>query len=296
MSDRHRVDGAFAHALARAVERRGVTLAWLSRRLGERGNGVSVATLSYWRSGRRRPEQHSSLAAIDELERLLHLEPGHLSSRIGPSPRLGPPSEERHLSELMSDRSAINRGLAALGFADLSDPVEVETHVVLDFDAEGRVWLCTTRSLMRARRDGLDRVCQIFTLDGPSETPPSLETAHGFTPGEEWYDPESGVWVLERRLTRALRAGERMVMESSVRVPPMPGAEPLYSHHLPRRSIGVLVWLRFHPDKVPRHCESFTHREHAGEDVDHVDLDLVTTAHASFRLSGPGRAGLRWTW
>ncbi|MGI5242040.1 hypothetical protein [Dactylosporangium sp. CA-139066] len=50
-------DGPFATAFAVAVERSGLTLDRLRDRLAERGVAVSRTTLSYWRSGRSRPER-----------------------------------------------------------------------------------------------------------------------------------------------------------------------------------------------------------------------------------------------
>lgn len=46
----------FANALRDAINAKPVTLSWLQRQLKARGNRVSMATLSYWRSGARRPE------------------------------------------------------------------------------------------------------------------------------------------------------------------------------------------------------------------------------------------------
>src|SRR5437016_1411735 len=50
-------DGPFCHALTTAVRSRGLTLRQLQYRLRARGVAVSAVTLSYWQSGRSRPER-----------------------------------------------------------------------------------------------------------------------------------------------------------------------------------------------------------------------------------------------
>lgn len=46
----------FANALREATARSGLSLTQIHLRLRDRGNPVSIATLSYWRSGERHPE------------------------------------------------------------------------------------------------------------------------------------------------------------------------------------------------------------------------------------------------
>ena len=79
----------FAIALRDAIADRGISLAALSRRLRDSGNPLSVATLSCWQSGSRRPEGANSLAALDELEHLLQVPTGALAEQIGRTRRSG---------------------------------------------------------------------------------------------------------------------------------------------------------------------------------------------------------------
>ena len=73
-----------------AIAERGVSLEYLRGRLQDLGTPLSVATLSYWRSGRSQPEHQTSLEALTTLEELLYLPAGHLRSRLRPSKRSGP--------------------------------------------------------------------------------------------------------------------------------------------------------------------------------------------------------------
>ncbi|KQZ23070.1 hypothetical protein [Microbacterium sp. Root553] len=82
--------GRFAAALRAAISERGITLARLRSQLIDDGNPVSMATLSYWRSGDRQPEGAQSLSVVDGIEDRLGLHRGHLGGLLRASARLGP--------------------------------------------------------------------------------------------------------------------------------------------------------------------------------------------------------------
>ncbi|UUZ58482.1 hypothetical protein [Nocardioides sp. B-3] len=77
MSD---ASGSFADELRRAIDRRGLGLERIRDHLDQRGVSVSVATLSYWQSGRSLPGRKASIAAIPHLEEVLALDRGSLAS------------------------------------------------------------------------------------------------------------------------------------------------------------------------------------------------------------------------
>lgn len=63
---------AFADVFRAALAERGMTLSWLQHAIAERGNPGSLATLSYWRSSRRRPgaQQRETILDVEELLRI----------------------------------------------------------------------------------------------------------------------------------------------------------------------------------------------------------------------------------
>jgi len=74
----------FADVLRAAIQARGLGLERIRERLLVQGVSVSMATLSYWQSGRSRPERRDSLAAVALLEEVLELPVGTLSGSLGP--------------------------------------------------------------------------------------------------------------------------------------------------------------------------------------------------------------------
>lgn len=92
----------FAEAFSAAVARRGRTLSWIQQRLADSGFKVSVATLSYWQSGRSEPGRRTSLGAIEVLEDVLEVPRDSLRHRLaGPKPR----GRAVHARARLSDRA-----------------------------------------------------------------------------------------------------------------------------------------------------------------------------------------------
>ncbi|MGW4523710.1 hypothetical protein [Amycolatopsis sp. NPDC004378] len=80
---------SFACALSAAIGRAGLSLRGLQRALEVRGTRVSVATLSYWSSGRSRPERDVA-TTLATLEEVLHLRGGELSAVLSARRGRGP--------------------------------------------------------------------------------------------------------------------------------------------------------------------------------------------------------------
>lgn len=284
----------FPEAFARAVAQRGVSLAWLHQRLVERGHPVSPAALSYWRSGRSQPERGTSRDALVEIERLLHVAPGTLTSQVGPSRRPGPRPGERGARELLADTPGVVPALRALGFEGLYDELtEHLRHVVVDVDADGCVAAFQVRAAMRARHDGARRTPTFLTTDEGGTAPRFIPVA-GCRVGRTSIDPVTRVFGTELVLERPLAKDEIGMYELRVELPEA-SPDPSYHHFAARRMAELLVWVRFHERRLPRRVvrEIETDEQRASEDL---SLGDGTSAHALARGFGPGLLGLSWTW
>ncbi|MEJ7831520.1 MAG: hypothetical protein WKF79_01270 [Nocardioides sp.] len=287
-------DDAFPHAFAAAVTARGVSLEWLRSRLADRGTPVSLATLSYWRSGRRRPERLNSLDALAQIEDLLGLPAGDLVNRLGPSRRSGPPVEEVPLSQVADQPDAVRRALEALGFDGVTNLPDVSIHSTLDVDRDTYVRRVRTRSVLRAAADGASRLSIVFTGDSPQPPITDIRVLGGGHLGRDASELSRGLFAREFVLDRPLRLGEETVMEYEIDLP-VPAPDCSYVQFLRRRVDEVVLWVRFDPVRMPATAEIFTIVD--GEETSSaVDLaDTTSIHHRVFRI-GPGRVGIRWTW
>ncbi|MBC9956874.1 hypothetical protein [Yimella sp. cx-51] len=95
-------------------------------------------------------------------------------------------------------------------------------------------------------------------------------------------------------LHRPLMVGEMAVVEYELSVPDARGLDH-YGQYLLRRVSEALVWVRFHPDAAPPHCEVFQDAG-SGEQVTRVHLAGTHEAHHRLSGFGPGFVGVRWSW
>ena len=287
-------EATFPDAFAEALTRRGVTLAWLHERLVECGCPVSPTALSYWRSGRSQPERGTSLDALTEIERLLRVAPGHLTSRLGPSRRPGPRPGERSMRELFADAPGVLPALAALGFEGLYDElVEQLRHITVDIDEDGRATTMEVRAIMQARHDGACRTPLILTLDDVALAPKFRPVA-GCTIGRTFIDPETGVFAAELLVDHPLARNETCLYELAIELA-QPSDDTWFDHYAARRLGELLIWIRFDPSRVPTQFECYVRTEY-GDEAESLALGGGTAVHAIARAFGPGMLGIRWTW
>jgi hypothetical protein len=284
----------FPEVFAEALSRRGVSLSWLHQRLVERGHPVSPAALSYWRSGRSQPERGTSRDALVEIERLLRVPPGTLTSRLGPSRRPGPRPAERTLGELFAENPGMELALGALGFEGLYDElVEQVRHITADVDVDGCIRHVRIQAVMQARRDGARRTPLVVTADPRGRMPRFVPVA-GCSLGRVARDEQTGVHATELILERALAKGELHPYELVVELA-SPDDEQTLDHYAARRLSELMVWVRFDPDHLPAHVERYAIVGDL-EESEKLDLGEGASALALARGFGPGILGIRWGW
>ncbi|WP_460797996.1 hypothetical protein [Microbacterium sp. GXF0217] len=289
----HVGENGFAEALRDAIVTRDVTLVWLNKRLRENGNAVSMATLSYWRSGARRPEGAQSMAAIADIEELLHLDSGALASLVGPSQRVGPvgpPAFPLHEGVL---EDAVTEVFHALGAPQFDLARDVSTHSVTDVDADGNVVSRTTRTLLQSMSGLLTHVPYVDITPGVRVPSPTFRVVGGGRITARHSHPSGEVHGFSLELDQPVDSAQTTMIEWAMDVPPGYPSVRETGHGVARQARDVVLWTRFHPDALPDWIEEIE------ETPDGITTTPITISSGSSVLQvrrrfGPGMLVLRW--
>lgn len=239
----------FSLRLSQAIAERGSTLQGLQARLEQAGFKVSMATLSYWSTGRSRPRRRSSQPVVVELERLLGTERGWLTStlRSETSQRelaagiLGLPDEQRRLlmdpdlppSSVWQDECVVHQ---------------------LVVDVRGREKEYTTRSVVRALANDVDAWTMAVTAEPGSrveiEPLENLELRRAD-------QTEDGLFLAVLALPRPMQAGELVMAAHRTLVHDGPRLDGELAHvgYAVTGSLGLLVLEAVFEGELPGHVE-----------------------------------------
>jgi hypothetical protein len=284
---------AFARVLRDAINARNVTLSWLQQHLKRRGNRVSMATLSYWRSGARRPEGVQSLAAVGDLEELLGLRDGELSRMLPSTRRTGPLGPSVFPIDQAEIERAVKETYAALG-APYPDPSrEVTTHSVTDVGANGSVTFSITRSLLQTTSGTMTATPFLELTPGVKAPAPVFRGVSGGRFTQKYSHPDGEVHGVLFELDAPLTAPDTTMIEWSVEYPSDYPETRETGHAVSRQCRELLVWTRFHPDALPDWCEEHVETP-SGAVTTPVALNGSGAVHQLHRSFGPGAVMLRW--
>ncbi|MGN7948778.1 hypothetical protein ACTJKH_08540 [Microbacterium sp. 22215] len=285
----------FAASFRDAINARGLTLARLHEQLRARGNSVSMATLSYWRSGARRPEGAQSMAALSDIEQLLHLEPGSLTALLGTTNRTGPlgpnqfPLDEQELEQAVKD------AFAALGAEYPDTSRELTTHSVTDVDADGNVSYSITRSIVQSTVGTVSSIPFLEMTPGVSTPAPIISAVAGGRIAARYSHPNGEVHGVLFELDVPLTAPSTSMVEWSVQYPPGYPPQRETGHAVARQCRELLVWTRFHPDALPDRIEERAETP-AGIKTTELSLEGRNSVHQVRRAFGPGLLGVSWSY
>lgn len=283
----------FAEALRDAIQSRGVTLARLHERLLDRGNPVSMATLSYWRSGARRPEGAQSLAAIAEIEQLLNLDPGDLLDRLGPTMRTGPlgstsfPFDEEELE------GRVREMFFTLG-AVYPDPTrELTIHAVTDVGRDGQAVRRTTRLIVQATSGVVSSVPFVELSPGDPFPAPAFRALGGGRIAATASHASRELHGFLFELDQPISAPNSALIEWSVEYADGSPVIDETGHGIAWQARELVVWTRFDPENVPD-WYAVAEMTAEGTVVTPKSLDGATSVHAVRRSFGPGSLSIRW--
>lgn len=284
--------GRFADVLRSAIDARGLGLERIRDRLEVRGVPLSVATLSYWQSGRRQPERPGSLAALPHLEEVLRLPPGTLRTAVVAHPARGRRCPAQGLDLLWPEEPQA-RVLAALDTRWDEELDRLSLHDVLTLGPDGTSRRLVVRQVLRARRNGPDRRVVMHTHSDVRAALPTIRALTGCRRGRTVRDADGGVIGTELLFWEPLQRGEALVIEYELLSRPPYPCESEYSRRFRLPVREYVVEVRFHPDALPDTCTTF-----ADPDGEGVPLTLDPTHRVlHVDVDGPaGERGVRWTW
>lgn len=281
---------SFAEALRSAISRRGLSLERIQDHLGERGVSISVATLSYWQSGRSEPSRKASLAALPHLESVLGLSTGDLSDAL-PASRERPRRASVPALDVVWPEAPATAVLDRLDTRWDAELDRLTVHDVLRVGADRRQEVLAVRQAMRARCDGPDRRVVLHAQDDATAGLPELRAVRGCRLGRVERDVEAGIVGAELVFFHPLRRGETVIFEYEL-VSPTPGpAETEYTRRLRLPMREYLLVVEFHPAALPDSVVAVS----AGQKRP-VHLDETHRAHLLHADSTPGLTGIHWSW
>ncbi|WP_436493585.1 helix-turn-helix domain-containing protein [Actinokineospora sp. HUAS TT18] len=291
---------SFPVALSRAIDRSGMSLEHLQRKLSLHDVRVSLSTLSYWRRGRTRPERPESLRAVSVIEDVLGLPNGYLISLLGPRKPRG-----RWASRSSAKpHEALWEGASELTplLAELNDP------------GPGELTFLSVREQHFVNRDGVDertlvhavirsevdwrRTCVVLHHAEPGDSAlPVITAASGCAMGKS-RTHEPGRFVLsEILLDRTLRVGDTAAFSYEVT---WFGTAPSSNFTRAMRQCAreYLLEVVFHPDAVPSSCHQFRRESARHPEVDHGELRLGAfhSVHLLTHDEKSAIVGIRWHW
>lgn len=292
----------FAGALRDAIQARGLGLERIQERLRAEGFSVSLATLSYWQTGRSRPERRESLAALAELERILEVDPGSLAALVGPPRPRGRHLHKNHdvrdLGAYWSERDLITDLAQGIDTRWDERLTRLSQHDRVTVGPDRGEESFLVRQVLRAEADGPDRWVVILRLDEPSPAHPLplLTPVRNCRLGRVVEHPESGLLLAELLFDRPLAKGETIITEHALHNhPPFPTAINYErKFRLPVREYVLEVC--FDPAALPRAIYQFQQMDGQPEQIIRHEVDVGNSVHAIALDYGPGRYGFRWDW
>ncbi|GAA3666974.1 hypothetical protein GCM10022267_61770 [Lentzea roselyniae] len=205
----------FAEALRTAITNRGLGLERLREHLAQHGVSVSMTTLSYWQTGRSRPERMKSLQAVVHLEHILQVPPGHLSELLGPPRPRGRwlRKAPAPMSAFWPDPSHVEHALLDVEtrWDDQLIRVSQQDFVTVGADRTERSF--RSRQVLSASMNGPDRWVVIMNSDEYGRPLPELRALKNCEIGRLVQDEDRGFLVAELMFDRVLRKGESIVIE-----------------------------------------------------------------------------------
>lgn len=291
------VTGPFSRALTLAIDHSGLGLARLKGRLATAGVPVSTTTLSYWRTGRTRPERPESLRAVAVLESILGLPANALTDLLA-QPGDGRPATPGPLrwERLWEPRERVLSVLHSFDAADETSLVVLSLHEALHVDANRALTRLRVREVVRAVTEPVQAKVVVLRGCTPGR-PPRLVSTRYCRPVRTEVLPEPGFVLSELVPCRALAIGETAILEYEFEY--TDGVPDLsYDRRFRQPGTEHLLEVHFAPEAQPSTCHAYRLDSPGGRDRDVAAVAVSPTSPPHVFTSGarPGIRGMRWSW
>ncbi|PWW54189.1 helix-turn-helix domain-containing protein [Actinokineospora spheciospongiae] len=296
------VADAFPVALRSAIQASGLSLDRIQYRLRARGVSISVTALSYWQSGRRRPERAESLAALGHLEDVLGVPTGSLIALLGPPRprgRVNRESSRLTVEALWGNSEPVSHLLRRIDFTTDSALTKLSQHDRMEVAVDRGEKSVSVRQVFRAERDGADRTLMVYDLELPGRPFPEVTSGDNCRIGRVAHDPTAGLMAAEIMLDQPLSRGETTIVDYALHHPgpPYSRGDDAYCRKFTSPVREFVLELRFDPRALPAYLEQ--HTLDADDQVTNRKKLEVTAdgkAHAVALDFGPGILCARWEW
>jgi transcriptional regulator with XRE-family HTH domain len=295
--------GPFPEALRAAIKGSGLSLDRIQHRLQLRGVTISVATLSYWQSGRRRPERPESLDALRHLEAVLRVPPNALTALLGP-PR--PRGRRRHTGRLLPLDVLWGSNTNLVGLLTRVNTscdgilARISQHDRCEVNEQRQLRSVQVSQVLRAEQDGADRWVLVYDWETTTRDAPQITGLRNCRLGRIAVDHDAHILVAELLFDRPLATGETLIMEYQV-VNPVSDHGNTADSYFRRLRLPVrdyVVEVKFDQDNLPLRCQQFSSPANDVRMARRRNLTVSPTGevHAVALGVGPGLFGIEWDW
>ncbi|MCE7010549.1 helix-turn-helix domain-containing protein [Kibdelosporangium philippinense] len=294
---------AFPIALRAAIRASGLSLDRIQYRLRARGLTISVTALSYWQSGRRRPERPESMSALKHLEEVLGVESGSLTALLGPPRPRGRAQRTPAaipIEALWDNREQLAPLLARMDLASDTSLTRISQHDRVEIAGDRGERSVRVRQVLRAEHDGADRWISVYDVAKPGNPLPRIVPLQSCRLGRVAKDPAAGLIVSELLFDRPLSRGETVIMEYEVAMsgPPYARGDDSFCRKFRLPVRDYVVEMRFDPTDLPAFCHQVSTPADDPDAATRRDLvvDSAGRTHAVVLGFGPGTFTVEWGW
>jgi transcriptional regulator with XRE-family HTH domain len=294
---------AFPIALRAAIRASGLSLDRIQYRLRARGLQISVTALSYWQSGRRRPERPESMSALKHLEEVLGVESGSLTALLGPPRPRGRAQRTPSpipIEALWENKAELAPLLARMDLASDTSLTRISQHDRVEIAADRGEKSVRVRQVLRAEHDGADRWVSVYDVARPGNPLPRIVPLQSCRLGRIAKNPEVGLVVTELVFDRPLSRGETVIMEYEVAAtgPPYARSDDMFCRKFRLPVRDYVVEMRFDPADLPAFCRQAATPAEDSDSATKRDMvvDRAGRTHAVVLGFGPGTFSVEWGW